>query len=83
MPCSKPSGTRSSRRWFRRIADGLDAIYLSLHGAMVTTELEDPEGELLARIRAMPGAREAADLLRVCDLHATLTPRDGRLVATA
>src|SRR5258708_5702003 len=38
------------------IRDGLDGIFLSLHGAMVTTELEDPDGELLKRIRAIPGA---------------------------
>ena len=37
------------------IKTGLDGIYLSLHGAMVTSELEEPEGELLARIRAVPG----------------------------
>ena len=38
------------------LAEGLDGIFLSLHGAMVTTELDDPDGELLARIRAIPGA---------------------------
>src|SRR5215475_1889605 len=38
------------------IAVGLDAIFLSLHGAMVTTQMEDTDGELLERIRAIPGA---------------------------
>lgn len=33
----------------------LDGIWLSIHGAMVTTESVDPEGELLARLRAKPG----------------------------
>lgn len=52
--------------------DGLDGIWLSLHGAMVTTGSVDPEGELLARIRAVPGA-EALPLFAVFDLHATMT----------
>ena len=47
------------------IADGLDGIFLSLHGAMVTTELEDPDGELLTRIRAIPVRGVAADLRRL------------------
>ncbi|HEV7284985.1 MAG TPA: M81 family metallopeptidase, partial [Kaistia sp.] len=51
---------------------GLDGIWLALHGAMVTTECVDPEGELLARIRAIPGA-EALPLYGVFDLHATFT----------
>ena len=60
------------------IADGLDAIFLSLHGAMVTTELEDPDGELLTRIRAIPGA-QALPIFGVYDLHATLTGKMGEL----
>lgn len=51
---------------------GLDGIWLALHGAMVTTESVDPEGELLARIRAIPGA-EQLPLFGVFDLHATFT----------
>ena len=60
------------------IADGLDGIFLSLHGAMVTTELEDPDGELLTRIRAIPGA-ETLPIFGVYDLHATLTEKMGQL----
>lgn len=52
---------------------GLDGIWLALHGAMVTTECEDPEGELLRRIRAVPGAQELP-VFGVFDLHATFTP---------
>lgn len=51
---------------------GLDGIWLALHGAMVTSECEDPEGELLSRIRRIPGA-EALPLFGVFDLHATFT----------
>src|SRR6201991_2888927 len=60
------------------LADGLDAIHLSLHGAMVTSACDDPEGELMARIRALPGA-EDLPLYCVGDLHATLTPQMGDL----
>ena len=60
------------------IAEGLDAIFLSLHGAMVTTESEDPDGELLERIRALPGAADLP-IYGVFDLHATMTPKMGAL----
>jgi microcystin degradation protein MlrC len=60
------------------IADGLDGIFLSLHGAMVTTELEDPDGELLTRIRAIPEAQKLP-IFGVYDLHATLTQKMGEL----
>ncbi|EKF18516.1 M81 family metallopeptidase [Nitratireductor pacificus] len=53
---------------------GLDGIWLSLHGAMVTTRSVDPEGDLLARIRAVPGA-ETLPLFAVFDLHATMTAK--------
>jgi microcystin degradation protein MlrC len=56
------------------LTDGLDAIYLALHGAMVTDACLDPEGELLARIRALPGAA-ALPIFGVFDLHATFTAR--------
>src|SRR5882757_959340 len=60
------------------IRDGLDGIFLSLHGAMVTTELEDPDGELLKRIRAIPGAA-TLPIFGAFDLHATMTPEMGAL----
>ena len=62
----------------KALADGLDAIHLSLHGAMVTSGCDDPEGELMARIRATPGA-ENLPMYCVGDLHGTLTPRMGAL----
>ena len=60
------------------LAEGLDAIHLSLHGAMVTSACDDPEGELMARIRATPGA-ENLPIYCVGDLHGTLTPKMGDL----
>jgi microcystin degradation protein MlrC len=58
--------------------DGLDAIFLSLHGAMVTSRTEDPDGELLRRIRAIPGAG-SLPIFGVYDLHANMTPARGAL----
>jgi microcystin degradation protein MlrC len=55
----------------------LDAILLSLHGAMVTTESVDPEGELLARLRAKPGL-ETIPIVGSYDLHANFTQRMGQ-----
>ncbi|WP_438480450.1 M81 family metallopeptidase [Oleiharenicola lentus] len=55
------------------LATGIDAIFLVLHGAMATTSFDDAEGELLRRIRAMPGA-ETLPIFGVLDLHANVTP---------
>jgi len=62
----------------KAIDQGLDGIFLSLHGAMVTTELEDPDGELLERIRALPGAA-ALPIFGVFDLHGIMTQKMGAL----
>lgn len=50
----------------------IDGIFLVLHGAMVTASHDDPEGELLRRIRALPGA-ENMPVFGVLDLHANVT----------
>ncbi|MBO4122838.1 M81 family metallopeptidase [Cupriavidus gilardii] len=50
-----------------------DAIYLDLHGAMVTDEHDDGEGELLARLRAVVGA--GVPIVASLDLHANVTQR--------
>lgn len=51
--------------------DGLDGVYLDLHGAMVCEHAEDGEGELLRRVRDLvgPDVPVAVSL----DLHANLT----------
>jgi microcystin degradation protein MlrC len=56
------------------LAEGVDAIYLVLHGAMATESLTDPEGILLERIRALPGAAKLP-IFAVYDLHATITAK--------
>jgi microcystin degradation protein MlrC len=50
---------------------GFDAIYLDLHGAMVAEHLDDGEGELLARVRAIVGSD--MPLVVSLDLHANVT----------
>src|SRR5262249_6803967 len=50
---------------------GIDAVFLALHGAMVTEGLADPEGELLRRLRALPGG--ALPIFGVFDLHASVS----------
>ncbi|MCW5731952.1 MAG: M81 family metallopeptidase [Alphaproteobacteria bacterium] len=49
----------------------IDAVYLDLHGAMVTEHLEDGEGELLRRVRALVGAD--LPVVASLDLHANVT----------
>ncbi len=59
------------------LAAGVDAIYLVLHGAMVSQSLEDVDGEILQRIRALPRA-ERVPVFGVFDLHANFTARMAR-----
>jgi microcystin degradation protein MlrC len=53
-------------------AGPLDAVYLDLHGAMVTEHLDDGEGEILARVRKVIG--KELPLVVSLDLHANVTP---------
>jgi microcystin degradation protein MlrC len=46
----------------------LDGVYLDLHGAMVCEHLDDADGELLARVRALLG--DAVPLVASLDFHA-------------
>jgi microcystin degradation protein MlrC len=76
------AGATVSRGAFERIAGEMvgrlslalpvDAVYLDLHGAMVTEDFEDGEGELLRRVRAAVGP--ATPIVVSFDYHATLTP---------
>lgn len=52
----------------------IDGIYLVLHGAAVSQSCDDVEGEILQRIRALPGAGHLP-VFGVLDLHANLTAR--------
>lgn len=53
-------------------AGRLDAVYLDLHGAMVTEHIDDGEGEILARVRKIIGTD--MPLVVSLDLHANVTP---------
>lgn len=55
------------------LAHGLDAVYLDLHGAAVAEHVDDAEGELLARVRAVIGM--GRPLIASLDLHANVTAR--------
>ena len=60
------------------LSQGIDAVYLDLHGAAVAEHADDAEGELLARVRAIIG--ENMPLVASLDLHANVTQR---MLATA
>ena len=55
------------------LADGLDGIYLDLHGAAVAEQAADSEGELLGRLRAIVGPK--LPIVASLDLHANVTHR--------
>ncbi|MEA2865190.1 MAG: hypothetical protein QOC84_3146 [Bradyrhizobium sp.] len=55
-----------------KAAGPLDAVYLDLHGAMVTEHLDDGEGEILSRVRKVIGPD--LPLVVSLDLHANVTP---------
>src|SRR5581483_2723392 len=50
----------------------VDAVYLDLHGAMVSEPFEDGEGELLRRVRAAVGPQ--VPIAISLDYHANVTP---------
>lgn len=54
-----------------RAALPIDAMYLDLHGAMVAEHLDDADGELLARVRALVG--EQTPVVASLDLHANVS----------
>ena len=56
-----------------KAAGSLDAVYLDLHGAMVSEHLDDGEGEILAHVRRVIG--KDLPLVVSLDLHANVTPQ--------
>ena len=79
--CSATPSAHVTEEAYERIAEILldalgyageiDAVYLDLHGAMVTEHLEDGEGELLKRVRAAVGPE--IPVVASLDLHANVT----------
>ena len=56
-----------------KAVDGLDGIYLSLHGAMGVEGMHDPEGDLLEGIREAVG--DSIPIGTSYDLHAVITEK--------
>jgi len=56
----------------RQLASPPDAFFFILHGAMTAQRIQDVEGELLQRVRKVPGW-ESLPIFGVLDLHANLT----------
>ena len=52
----------------------VDGIFLVLHGAMVTRSFPDVEGELISRIRELPGAK-SIPVCGILDLHGNISQR--------
>ncbi|MEH3087764.1 MAG: M81 family metallopeptidase [Xylophilus ampelinus] len=81
--CAASPSAHVERDAYERIAgmilDGIrqampvDAVYLDLHGAMVAQHVDDGEGELLRRVRALVGPR--IPVVATLDLHANVTER--------
>jgi microcystin degradation protein MlrC len=77
---AQPSGRVADAAFERmagKLVDGAraarpDAVYLELHGAMVTESHDDGEGELLRRMRAAVGPD--TPILVSLDLHANVSP---------
>ena len=78
--CAAEPSSYVTREAFERVAEIIcegvvatrpDAIYLDLHGAMVTEDFQDGEGELLRRLRDLVGAD--LPLVISLDLHANVT----------
>ncbi len=85
--CSAPPSSYVEREAYERVAGAIlddlaahgagqgliDGIYLDLHGAMVAEHLEDGEGELLRRLRALVG--DKIPIVTSLDYHTNLTPQ--------
>ena len=80
--CGAIPSAHVTRDAFERISDsiltdirkgGFDAVYLDLHGAAVAEHVDDTEGELIARIRAIVGPK--MPIVASLDLHANVTHR--------
>ena len=66
--------TEFSTRTRAALVDGVDAIFLCLHGAMATRSHPNTEGEILERIRGLPGCAELP-IFGTLDLHGNIPAR--------
>lgn len=56
-----------------KAAGPLDGVYISNHGAMITTENSDPDGEIFAEVRAIVGPD--VPVVATLDLHGNVSDR--------
>lgn len=83
VPPSGPVSDTAFEQFADEIVDGLaataglDGVLLHLHGAMATHLRQDPDSELLRRIRERLGAQ--LPLALALDLHANIAPETCRL----
>lgn len=76
---ANPSGMVTSEAfeqltaWLLAGAEGCQGALIDLHGAMVTEDFEDAEGEILARLRSALGPD--APIVVTLDLHGNITTR--------
>lgn len=56
-----------------RTAGQVDGVLLSMHGSMLTTTEDDPEGDVLMAVRHIVG--NATPIVATLDLHGNVTPR--------
>ena len=56
-----------------RAAGSLDAVYISNHGAMITTQNADPDGEIFQAVRDIVGP--AVPVVATLDLHGNVSDR--------
>jgi microcystin degradation protein MlrC len=81
--CSAQPSGRVTRHAFEHIsalllqqlknANRIDALYLDLHGAMVAEHVDDADGELLRRVRAVLGPD--IPIVASLDYHANVSPQ--------
>ena len=57
----------------RANVDDITGVFLALHGAMATQSIDDAEGDILERVRAVVGQR--VPIVASLDLHAHVTDR--------
>ena len=65
--------TKTEMKRLLKAVERLDGVFCSLHGAMTSTEGDDPDGELLEMVRSMVG--DGVPVLATLDLHANISER--------
>lgn len=65
--------TKAKMKRFLKAEERLDGVFCSLHGAMTSTEGDDPDGELLEMVRSIVG--NGVPVIATLDLHANISER--------